>query len=80
MQFAEETVLEMTEMFFDGRMPWLFCYIRSVVDIYTAARIVAKKMKNVIVYEGAAHVRNLKLIFKKLGYTVKDEHINEDCM
>ena len=72
----------MTEQLYgDGSgEPWLFCYLRSLVDLYTAARIVAKKMKNVIVYEGGAHISNLKLLFEKLGYIIKDEHINNDCM
>jgi len=49
----------------------IFHLLRRAIDIYTAARIIAKQMKNVIVYEGDNHVRALRYIFSFLGFTTE---------
>jgi len=45
-----------------------FLILRSMIDFYTAARIISHKMENVIVYEGMMHIDNLIFILRSLGY------------
>jgi len=66
----------------DNNTPNTYIYrcLRSVTDIYAAARIISKSMKNVIIYEGDNHITFLKKIFTDLGYTNKMEKTNNQCL
>ena len=66
----------------DNDTPNTYIYrcLRRVTDIYAAARIISKSMKNVIIYEGNNHIIFLKKIFTDLGYTNKMEKTNNQCL
>jgi hypothetical protein len=45
---------------------------RTVIDIYTVARMIKSQMKNVIIYEGAFHSKNVVTILTALGYNINN--------
>jgi hypothetical protein len=54
----------------------VFTAARCVMDIYTVARMIKSHMKNVIIYVGAAHSRNISKILEQLDYTMKEQFPN----
>lgn len=54
----------------------IFNAARTVMDIYTVARMIKSKMKNVIIYVGAAHSIRIANMLVKLDYTTEDEFPN----
>ena len=49
-------------------------HLRSVVDIYTAARLVKLRMKNVIFYAGDLHVNHVIEILQNLGFNLLEHN------
>ena len=54
--------------------------LRIIMDLYIIARMFKLKMKNVIIYAGAAHTRQLSRILERLEFTeIKRSLIDENC-
>jgi len=61
---------------------WEECVIfmsRRVMDYYTVARIIKSRMKNVIIYAGANHIKRMILILGKTGYSIQ-KHVKGKCV
>ena len=54
--------------------------MRYIIDFYTSARIIAKGMKNVIVYGGDVHIQNVVHILSKLDYNIVQHSTNVRCL
>ena len=54
----------------------VFTAARCVMDIYTVARMIKSRMKNVIIYVGAAHAINISNMLIQLDYTMKKKFPN----
>jgi len=85
LDFAKSMFMDLITMYYERDHNYshgepIFILSRRVIDIYTAARIVAKQMKNVIVYEGRNHIKALLYIFYHLGYTVKMSRNDNICV
>ena len=57
-----------------------FNVFRTVMDIYTTARIIKLRMKNVIVYVGENHAKRIIRILESLGFNTRMKTFNRDCL
>ena len=57
-----------------------FNVFRTVMDIYTVARIIKLRMKNVIVYVGEHHAKRIIRMLKSLDFTMKMQTNNPECL
>ena len=83
MEFAKsifEEFMTNSEYYLNFKKHNMFLLLRDVNDLYTAARIVSKKMKNVIVYQGNAHTENIINILTRLRYTIMEQTENPQCV
>lgn len=88
-EFGQAKLLKQSfEMFDDELDPYvgLMILLSPLFDLYTLARILRHDMKQVIVYAGDAHIRNLRALLLQLGYKEtaskqsKDEETNFQCI
>ena len=54
----------------------IFEAARCVMDIYTVARMIKSRMKNVIIYVGGAHSTNISNMLDQLDYKMEDKFPN----
>lgn len=70
MDFAIPLFMELTHDFRNFSLVLrAYLSLRVVLDLYTVARIIKSKMKNVVVYAGVNHTKNITLILERLGFT-----------
>lgn len=50
------------------------------MDIYTVARIIKLRMKNVIVYVGENHAKRIIRMLESLDFTIKMQTNNPECL
>ena len=65
---------------FESELKRTFNVFRTVMDIYTTARIIKLRMKNVIVYVGENHAKRIIRILKSLDFNVKMQSGNPECL
>jgi len=80
MEFSKKIFKEIIKNVNDyAQSDHLIYIMRSIIDFYTSARIIAKDMKNIIVYEGHAHIKNVVYILSKLDYKTVEHSYHLKC-
>ena len=70
-EFARTILIELIQSWTDdvrGYKGKIYDTARTVMDLYTVARMIKSNMKNVIIYVGGFHAENIVFILRRLGY------------
>jgi len=74
-QFAED-FLTGTILSHATTIQKVFEAARCIMDIYTVARMIKSRMKNVIIYVGGAHATNISNMLDQLNYKMEEQFPN----